>query len=205
VTHELKTPIAAIRGAAEMLEEAEGLGEQDRRLVATVVASAQRMDRLLTDLRRIAVLREADFRGVTWLAEEAEALRPDLGGLSLEVEGDAVPLPLSREGLRIVLSQLVGNAAGVGATRVRLRARACDPGAVLLVEDDGPGIAPGDRARIFDPFFTTRREAGGTGMGLHIVRTLLDAHGASIELDDRGEGTAFRLTFPVVAAGESTA
>jgi len=199
VTHELKTPIAAIRGAAEMLEEAEGLGDQDRRLVATVVASAGRMDRLLTELRRVAVLREADFRGVTRLAEEAEALRPDLAGLSLEVEGGTVPLPLSREGLRIVLGQLIGNAAGVGATRVRLRARAGDPGTVLTVEDDGPGIAPGDRTRIFDPFFTTRREAGGTGMGLHIVRTLLDAHGASIEIDEAGDGAAFRLIFPRTA------
>lgn len=203
VTHELKAPITAVRGAAEMLEEADGLGGQDRRLVATVSAAADRMDRLLTELRRVAVLRATDFRGTARLADEIGRLRADLPGLGLEVEGAAIPLPLSLEGLRIVLSQLLSNAAQHGATRVRLTVAPGDPGPALLVEDDGPGIAEGDRARIFDPFFTTRREEGGTGLGLHIVRSLLEAHGGRIECELAESGTRFRLTFPAPPAANA--
>ena len=60
--------------------------------------------------------------------------------------------------------------------------------------DNGPGVSPGNRARIFDPFFTTRRDAGGTGMGLPIVRRLLQAHGGDIALVD-GPGARFVVTF----------
>lgn len=193
VTHELRTPLSAIRGAAELLEEAEGLGAQDRRLAVTVLASAERLDRLLSRLRDVALLREGDFRGASLLGSESEALRAELPGLGIGIEGAEVPLPLSREGLHIVLRQLLGNAAAHGARQVRLRARARGP--VLLVEDDGEGIAEGDRARVFDPFFTTRREAGGTGMGLHIVRTLVESHGGRIEALPSVGGATFRIAF----------
>ena len=63
--------------------------------------------------------------------------------------------------------------------------------------DDGEGISPGNRARIFEPFFTTRREAGGTGMGLQIVRSMLAAHGGSIALKDSAAGAAFEIRVPV--------
>jgi signal transduction histidine kinase len=196
VTHELKTPITALQGAAEMLEEAESLGPSDRRLVGTVAAAAVRMDRLLSELRRVAVLREGDFRGVARLGEAVPGLRSNWPGLILEVEGGEVALPLSRDGLGIVLGQLLGNAQGAGAKRVRLSAELVEGGTALRVRDDGPGVEPGDRARIFDPFFTTRREAGGTGMGLHIVRTLIEAQGGCISLEDEAGGAAFRLKLP---------
>jgi signal transduction histidine kinase len=61
------------------------------------------------------------------------------------------------------------------------------------VADDGPGIAERDRPRIFEPFFTTRRETGGTGLGLPIVKSLLGAHGGEIALLDAASGTLFRL------------
>lgn len=196
VTHELKTPLAAIRGAAEILGEARGLEAQDRRLVASVGAAAGRMDRLLSELRRLAVLRAGDFRGRARLDEAVAALRPERPGLTVETEGGAVALPLSREGLGIVLGQLLGNAAEAGATRVRLSAARREGGAELLVAANGSGIEPGDCGRVFEPFFTTRREAGGTGMGLYIVRTLLEAQGAGIRLEERAGGAAFRLDFP---------
>ena len=65
------------------------------------------------------------------------------------------------------------------------------------IADDGRGIGAGNAGRIFDPFFTTRRDAGGTGMGLTIVQTLLSAHGARIALDDQvtGGGAAFVIYF----------
>ena len=103
-------------------------------------------------------------------------------------------MPLSRDSAVAVLTQLCQNARAHGATRLTMTCGADG----LFVEDDGPGIAPGDRDRVFDPFFTTRREEGGTGLGLSIVRAMLEASGASIVLigdTSSRKGACFRLSF----------
>jgi signal transduction histidine kinase len=68
---------------------------------------------------------------------------------------------------------------------------------LITVADDGEGVSPNNRSQIFDSFFTTRRDSGGTGMGLAIVRAMLDAHGGAIRLTEAERGTAFELTIPV--------
>jgi len=65
------------------------------------------------------------------------------------------------------------------------------------VEDDGPGVSPGNAARVFDPFFTTARDRGGTGLGHPIVRTLIAAHWGTIALVPSARGTAFQIGLPV--------
>ena len=65
------------------------------------------------------------------------------------------------------------------------------------IADDGAGISPGNRDRVFEPFFTTRREAGGTGMGLQIVRSMLAAHGGTIRLLPSESGAAFEIRVPL--------
>jgi len=69
----------------------------------------------------------------------------------------------------------------------------------VKVSDNGEGVSPNNRTQIFDSFFTTRRDSGGTGMGLAIVRAMLDAHGGAIRLLDSAQGTAFELTIPIAA------
>ena len=98
--------------------------------------------------------------------------------------------------LEAALSTLIDNSRQAGAGRVTIAARVDGERVVVTVTDDGPGIAPGDRDRVFEPFFTTRRAAGGTGLGLPILRSLLEAHRGTIALD-AGEGAVFRLTLPV--------
>lgn len=73
-------------------------------------------------------------------------------------------------------------------------------GIKLLVEDDGPGISEGNAKRIFEPFFTTARSSGGTGMGLPIVKALLEAHGGSIQWVPTTQGTLFEIWLPTVQA-----
>ena len=65
----------------------------------------------------------------------------------------------------------------------------------MLAQDDGIGIAQGNAGRVFDPFFTTRRDTGGTGMGLSIVRSLLAARGGQIDLHPSDIGACFLITF----------
>jgi signal transduction histidine kinase len=71
---------------------------------------------------------------------------------------------------------------------------------LVRVSDNGEGVSPNNSAQIFDSFFTTRRESGGTGMGLAIVRAMLEAHGGSISLVESGHGAAFELTIPLADA-----
>jgi len=69
----------------------------------------------------------------------------------------------------------------------------------VLFCDNGRGVSPGNREKIYDPFFTTRREQGGTGLGLGIVRSLVEAHNGTIELREAGSGTTFALNFQTLS------
>lgn len=193
-THELKTPISAIRGAAEILDSDDSLAPQDRRLVASILASAHQMEAQLLALRRVAAAREPTHHGVCTLDALVPKLRPEFGGLTLTITGGDLALPLSPDGMDIVLRQMLGNARAHGATAVSLQAT--DGHApTLTVADNGNGISDGNRAQVFTPFFTTRRDSGGTGMGLTIVQSLLQAHGGRITLLPDRQGSVFRIDF----------
>lgn len=110
--------------------------------------------------------------------------------LSVELSGDAT-LPIDADALVAVLGHLAGNAAAHEADCLTITAQ--EDG--FTVQDNGRGIAPGNRDRVFDPFFTTRREDGGTGMGLAIVRNMLQAAGGKIALEPSGKGARFRVNF----------
>lgn len=104
---------------------------------------------------------------------------------------------MSEENLRIVLGHLADNARHHGATRLQVEARAGADAMQIRITDDGSGISSNNRPRIFDNFFTTRREQGGTGMGLSIVRAMLGAHGGEIVLVESNQGATFLLTMPL--------
>ncbi len=190
VTHELKSPLTVLRGAAELLST-EGLPEAERRrLLARIDEAAERMTALLDAQRTLARAQEPFAEGETRLSAVLGRLRAEYPGLALKVLRDGT-VPLSEDGVRLVLAQLLGNAAAHGARTVWLTAGA----GVLRVADDGPGISEGNRDRVFEPFFTTRRAGGGTGMGLPIVRRMLEAHGAEIGLAPNDPGAVFVISF----------
>lgn len=195
VTHELKTPVTAIRAAAELLEDDPDMGRESRALVRQLAGATQQMHRQLEALRQVAAAREIGQGGACRLDDLADALRADHPGLRIDIAGGGLVLPIAPQAMRIVLGHLAGNAAAHGASRLSVRCEAGD-GTAVFVGDDGTGISEGNRARIFEPFFTTRRGDGGTGMGLYIVARLLRAGGADIALDPAEAGAAFRITFP---------
>jgi signal transduction histidine kinase len=181
VTHELKSPLTVVRGAAELLASPDLPPAERDRLTAKVEAAAARMTALLDAQRDLARAQEPSARGVARLSDVAT---------DIEVLQDGnVPLPA--DALRLVLDHLNGNAKAHGATRIS----AALQGRTLTFQDDGKGISQGNRDRIFEPFFTTRRETGGTGMGLSIVRRILEAHEADIALVPSETGTRFDITF----------
>ncbi|MFA3916273.1 sensor histidine kinase [Ruegeria hyattellae] len=192
VTHELKTPVTAIRAAGELLSDSPKLEADDKALAEQILGATDQMQSHLEALRRVTAARVPEHHGTVRLDDLAEDLRAECPDLRVEVEGADQSLPLAASGLQIVLHHLLGNAKRHGASRVTLRAASGH----LTVQDDGPGISEGNRDRIFAPFFTTAREQGGTGMGLTIVANLLGAHGAGIELVQTREGARFEVHFP---------
>ncbi len=191
VTHELKTPVTAIRAAGELLEEADTLSDQDRALLQQILGASDQMQTQLSALNSVAAARVTEHHGVTTLKDLAGDLRASFPDLEVEFESVSQHLPLADTGLSVVLQQLLDNARRHGAQRVTLSAA---PGR-LIVQDNGPGVSKGNRDRIFTPFFTTAREKGGTGMGLTIAASLLSAQGGRISLVPSDVGARFEILF----------
>jgi signal transduction histidine kinase len=190
-SHELKSPLTAIRGAAELLRGADLAAPDRDRLLSRIDEATDRMTALLAAQQAFARAQDPRFQGRSSLSGMLSHLAARHPALQLTLEGDA-HLPLSAEGMDLVLDHLLGNAAALGATAVRLTGT----GSGLTVADNGPGISTGNRDRIFDAFFTTRRADGGTGMGLAICRRLIEAHGGRITLEDQASpGARFRIDF----------
>jgi signal transduction histidine kinase len=199
VSHELKSPLTAIQGAAELLRDS-GSAMDDaerRRFSNNIVTDAGRLNLLVRRLLDLAKAENLAPSGESTSIDAALALLPVDSRLAVRVEaGGDLALRISGENGAIVLANLIDNSARHGATLVSITAASTGGKATVLVGDDGAGISPSNRARIFEPFFTTRRSTGGTGMGLGIVLALLKAHDGSIGLVDSERGTRFEIILP---------
>lgn len=196
VTHEIRSPVSAIRAATELLADSRSLTPDDAALVAQIEGANAQIEAQLAALRDAVRAREARYFGQSSLDEVLPILRSDWPGLTLEAKGTTHAIPIAAGGMKVVLTQLLRNAAESGATVVTLCVARFGADLGLMVTDDGPGISAGNAPHVFDPFFTTRRSEKGTGMGLAIVRNLLQAHGATIELGPAQSGTNFLIRFP---------
>ena len=212
VSHDLRNPLAIVvlqahrlvRGAAD---------ERARHATSGILAAARRMDRMLRDLTDSA----RSEGGRLELDRTAVKLRPfvaqllhaaegvlDAGRVENEVPADLPAVHADTDRLDRILSNLVGNALKYSPGRVRIRAERADGEVLISVEDSGPGIAPEDLPRIFERYYRGQRHEGeGLGLGLYIVRKLVEAHGGRIGVESRpGQGSTFTVALPVAAPGQ---
>jgi two-component system, OmpR family, phosphate regulon sensor histidine kinase PhoR len=218
VSHELKTPLAAIRGYAETLRDG-ALDEPDtaRRFTGRILSQCRRLQALLDDLLTLSRLESVGL--------PAERETVDLGSVArrtvelfsapardrgVEIAAELQPAPPVRgetDALERMLLNLVDNAVkynrpgGTVAVRVFPGPGSRDGEAVLEVEDTGIGIPPESLARIFERFYRVdkgrARDEGGTGLGLAIVKHVAQLHGGQVEVESRmGKGTTFRVRLP---------
>ncbi|XXB68489.1 HAMP domain-containing sensor histidine kinase [Mesorhizobium sp. RIZ17] len=200
VSHELKSPLTAIQGAAELLRDSGGaMDEAERRRFSNnIVTDAGRLNLLVRRLLDLARAENLEPSGDSTTLHAALASLPIDTRLETRLEGGGdIRLGISAENLGIVLANLIDNSARHGARQVAILALADGQRASVQIGDDGDGISAANRTRIFEPFFTTRRESGGTGMGLGIVLALLKAHDGTIRLVDSERGTRFEIDLPV--------
>ncbi|WP_202311401.1 MULTISPECIES: sensor histidine kinase [unclassified Mesorhizobium] len=199
VSHELKSPLTAIQGAAELLRDSGAeMDEAERRhFSGNIVTDSERLNRLVRRLLELTRAESLDVGLETTSAGEALSLMPPVGGLTVKAgTGAELRFRMSAENAGIVFANLADNSARHGATRFGIDVGSAGDRVIFTVTDDGDGISPGNRHHIFEPFFTTRRETGGTGLGLGIVTALLKAHGGAIRLVDSERGTRFEIVLP---------
>jgi signal transduction histidine kinase len=205
VSHELKSPLTSIQGAAELLRDdvdSPDMDDDDRRkFLDNIIADTGRLSEISTRLRDFARAENPVAVGAARLSAVITALRSGSASLDIRASGDLdTPMRIAEENAAIVFSNLADNARRHGSSWLDISARREADLLRIKVADDGEGVSPNNRGQIFDSFFTTRRDSGGTGMGLAIVRAMLDAHGGAIRLTDSEQGTAFELTLPVADA-----
>jgi signal transduction histidine kinase len=202
VSHEFKTPLAGIRGAAELLaDHGEAMSPAERaRFVGAVEDGVARLEGLVRGLLDLA---RADMAGaseaVVALGPIARAAAGRAASLRVTVEGEArararAPAEAVAGVLSILLDNVATHAGPGTAVRVTLGERGGE--ARMAVADDGPGLSPANAARAFDPFFTTGRERGGTGLGLPIARSLVERAGGRIALASSDRGACFEVAWP---------
>ena len=199
VSHELKSPLTAIQGAAELLRDSGGEMELAKRtrFYDNIIADADRLNRLVRRLIELARAESSNLGDDTTSLAEAVALMPADDRLAVVIaDGADTRFRMSPENAAIALANLLDNSARHGARHFSLSAANGGDIVTIAAADDGDGISPANRARIFQPFFTTRRDSGGTGMGLGIVAALAKAHQGTVRLAETAKGARFEIELP---------
>jgi two-component system sensor histidine kinase KdpD len=205
VSHDLRTPLAAITGMATSLRER--ATDADREALGTIVDEAQRLSRILTNLLSITKVESGAEPRREWVPLD-ELVGAALATLEDELADHPVTLDVADELAHVdpiltsqLLVNLVENATKhtpSGCT-ITVRAHREPKAAVLEVSDRGPGLPEGPAEQVFVKFFQQRRsKAGGVGLGLAVCRAIALAHGGRIEASRQPEGTGsvFRVWFP---------
>jgi signal transduction histidine kinase len=211
VAHQIGTPLNLISGYVQMLRAKHGGASPEGEWLRTVQDQIGRVtaivQSLLDETRRPALALQPLPPGEL-LEGLAELVRPSLVDRRIELDVRVAPgLPrvcADRAQLEQGLLNLVTNAVDAmpEGGRLSLAARADEGQVALVVTDTGAGIPPGELARVFEPLYTTKPRGKGTGLGLPIVREIVEAHGGTVRLDSRvGEGTAAVVLLPA-AKGE---
>lgn len=208
--HELRTPLTALRLQIQLAERAVTADERAAAFTTVkegLTRAAHLVDQLLTLARQEPEVAERPVGAVDLgdlarqiIAEHmllAAAKSIDLG----MARGEAVTINGDRDGLRVMLRNLVDNAVRYtpGGGKIDVSVFAGAEGPIVEVADNGPGIAPADRARVFDRFYRgAGQDLPGSGLGLAIVKNVADRHRARVILADGpdGKGLAVRILFP---------
>jgi two-component system, OmpR family, sensor kinase len=187
-SHELRTPVAVVRGELELALVSAGDSDEVERALRSALGEAERLSRLAEDLLLLAreragslVFRREPVDLLDLAAGEADRLGRALG-LAIEVTGDPVVVVGDADRIRQVLGNLAANSAAAGATKARLLVTADRVAAGIEFADDGPGFPPELADRVFERFVRgdRSRTAAGAGLGLSIVRAVVAGHGGEV-------------------------
>jgi two-component system, OmpR family, sensor histidine kinase KdpD len=210
VSHELRTPLAAISSVASGLRAAGELNSVQQSLTVELDEATRRLNRLVRNLLDLSRLEAGHLRMNTDWHDLRDLLRSAMRNLDRSLSGyevktdipnDFPPVKLDAVLTEQILVNLLGNAAvhTSPGTKVEVTARVHEGQLVLRVADNGPGLPPGDPKRLFDRFQRgPDAVAGGTGIGLSLVKGFAEAQGGSVSVENRpGGGALFTVKLPL--------
>jgi signal transduction histidine kinase len=212
VGHELRTPLAAIKGHASTLLQKDvtwSLADQ-RHFLQTISGEADRLAQFvsnLLDLSRqeagLLLLNRGPARVQDLVAKTIERLDHPSVILALHIPSDLPLVNVDSARMEVVLHNLIANALVYGEGEVRITAERRDDVLVVAVSDNGPGIAPDELKHVFGRFYRARhgrqQHSGGTGLGLAICKAFIEAHGGAIWAESNGRGTTISFSLPLTA------
>lgn len=206
LAHEIKNPLAGIRGVVQVIGGRLPAGSDDAKMMKEIVQRVDSLDALMKDLLVFARPPKPKLAPVdvpALLNSTASLLKADqsAGAVEVHIEGSAPPVPADPDMLKMVFQNLLINGAHAMNGSGTIRVAVANHGSTCRIEvkDGGPGIPPEIREKVFVPFFTTKRR--GTGLGLPTAKRFIEAHHGqmSIECPPSG-GTAVIIHLPLAAA-----
>lgn len=205
IAHEVKNPLAGIRGAVQVIGGRLPKDSKDATVVKEIVNRIDTLNELIKDLLLFARPPHprplpVDLAGLVRTTADLLAGDPALKGVAIHIDGNAPPVMADAELLKIVFQNLLVNSAQAmhGQGEIHVTLQPLDGVCRVMVRDAGPGIAADVRERIFTPFFTTK--ARGTGLGLATARRIVEAHAGRIAIDSAtGGGTTVTIDLPATS------
>ena len=197
ISHEFKTPITAIRGAIEVLEDHAGdmTIEERNKFMGNVRSDVARLGRLTNGLLELtsAEMSVANDESCALVDIETECQPASLHGST------SVPIAIAAKSLTAILAHLLKNADQHGAKSIEITSIVVEQMLQIDITDDGDGVPESNKDLLFDPFFTTYRDRGGTGLGLSIAQAIARNADGDLEYVARSMkvGTTFRVTVPL--------
>jgi two-component system sensor kinase FixL len=202
IAHEVKNPLAGVRGAIQVIGGRLPAGSSDGTVIRDILARSDALDELMSVLLLFArppQPRMAPVEVMSLLARTADLLTrdPALRQVQVEIVGAAPPINADAEMLRIVFHNLLANAAHAirGEGSIRIGVSSAEAMCRVTFTDSGPGIATELQEKIFVPFFTTKSR--GSGLGLPTAKRLLEVHGGTIAIASATTGTTVTVSLPV--------
>ena len=202
IAHEVKNPLAGIRGAVQVIGGRLPPESTDAKMMKEIVSRIDSLDTMMKDLLQFArppKPNRAPIELVPLVQVTADLLKrdQDIGDVEIEVTGSAPPVPADSAMLQMVIQNLLINGVHAmhGRGRIGVAIDAKEPWCRIAISDNGPGIPDEIRDKIFVPFFTTKKR--GTGLGLPTAKRFIDAHSGRLTIDcPPGGGTTVTIQLP---------
>jgi two-component system, OmpR family, phosphate regulon sensor histidine kinase PhoR len=213
ISHEFKTPLTSIRAYSELMDIYRDDDALHDDAVTHIHLETERLTEMVDKILRLSALEKYDFEFQAEVVDVPELLQDLIGRMRAKAERHGVIIQpelnpstvwADRESLVHIVINLLDNAIkyNLPGGRIEVTNQVADDKALIDITDNGIGIPEESRDKIFEPFYTANkdrsRQTGGTGLGLALVKQLVERHGGSIELRDTEVGASFRLTFPAI-------
>jgi signal transduction histidine kinase len=217
VGHEVRTPLAAIKGHASTLlqEDVTWSPADQRHFLQTISSEADRLAQLvsnLLDLSRqeagLLLLKRVPTRVQDLVAMIIKQLNHSRVTISVQLPDDLPLVNIDSGRIEVVLHNLVANALLYGEGEVHITAERRDDAIIVAVANNGPGIDPNELPHVFERFYRARygrqQHSGGTGLGLAICKAFIEAHGGAIWAESSMRGTTISFSLPLISVATET-